>query len=64
MINSQTLPLPKALTPVYKAARNLAFSCLQRLQHGSLTVIESFESRSDEDSTTRFGDLIDGKHMR
>ncbi|WP_114785607.1 SAM-dependent methyltransferase [Vibrio tetraodonis] len=61
MINSQTLPLPKALTPLHKAARNLAFSCLQRLQHGSLTVIESFESRSDEDSTTRFGDLIDGE---
>ena len=62
MINSQTLPLPKPLTSMQKTARNIAFTCLNRLQHGSLTVIESFDSQVSEDATTYFGNNVDERN--
>ena len=43
MIDSQTLTLSKQLTVLQKAARELAFSCLNKLSVGSLKVVESFE---------------------
>ncbi|MBU2897856.1 SAM-dependent methyltransferase [Vibrio hepatarius] len=62
MINSQTLPLPKPLTSMQKTARNIAFTCLNRLQHGSLTVIESFDSQVSEGAMNYFGSHVDERN--
>jgi len=55
MINSQTLPLPTQLTSVQKTARNIAFSCLYKIQYGSLTIIESFGSQGAPQVRESFG---------
>ena len=44
MIDSQALTLSKQLTVLQKAARELAFSCLNKLNIGSLKVVEVFET--------------------
>lgn len=55
MINSQTLPLPTQLTTVQKTARNFAFSCLNKIQFGSLTIVESFGSQGPDQVRETFG---------
>ncbi|MEH0689540.1 class I SAM-dependent methyltransferase [Vibrio cholerae] len=49
-MNSQVMPIPRALTTVQKTARNLAFSTLSHLQVGTLTIREVF---SDSDGSQR-----------
>lgn len=61
MINSQTLTLPVQLTSVQKTARNIAFTCLYKLQVGSLTVIESFGEQSSQRVREQFGQPKDGQ---
>lgn len=55
MMSSQTLPLPYKLTTVQKSARNIAFSCLNKLQVGSLTVVESFQQETSQRIREVFG---------
>ncbi|TFH92803.1 SAM-dependent methyltransferase [Vibrio ouci] len=55
MMSSQTLPLPRKLTTVQKSARNIAFSCLNKLQVGSLTIVESFQQGSSQRLREVFG---------
>lgn len=55
MISSQTLTLPVQLSSVQKTARNIAFSCLCKLQVGSLTVIESYSEQSSQRMREQFG---------
>ncbi|MEL7291779.1 MAG: cyclopropane-fatty-acyl-phospholipid synthase family protein [Pseudomonadota bacterium] len=61
MINSQTLPFPTQLTSLQKSARNIAFSCLYKLQVGSLTVIENFAQQANQGSRENFGKPQDGQ---
>ncbi|WP_100753020.1 SAM-dependent methyltransferase [Vibrio salilacus] len=61
MINSQTLPFPRQLTSVQKTARNIAFSCLCKLQVGSLTVIENFVDDASQGVSENFGKPQDGQ---
>lgn len=61
MIHSQTLPMPNPLTLMQKAARSIAFSCLSKLQHGSLTIVESFDSQVSKETHVQFGNTIDKK---
>ncbi len=57
MLNATSLEVPKALNTFQKTARNIAFSCLYKLEIGSLTVVESYqkESGSLESNRTQFG---------
>lgn len=61
MINSQTLPLPAQLTSVQKTARNIAFSCLCKIQFGSLTVVESFRVEGSQQVRESFGTPRNGQ---
>ncbi|KGY12783.1 cyclopropane-fatty-acyl-phospholipid synthase [Vibrio tubiashii] len=61
MINSQTLPLPAQLTSMQKTARNIAFSCLCKIQFGSLTVVESFGVEGSQQVRESFGSPINGQ---
>jgi cyclopropane-fatty-acyl-phospholipid synthase len=62
MMNSSTLPLPKPLTSVQKTARNIAFSCLYKLQIGSLTIVESFDDQQGTHQVREtFGNRNNGK---
>lgn len=61
MINSQTLALPVQLSSVQKTARNIAFSCLCKLQVGSLTVIESFSDEPALRVREQFGKPKEGQ---
>lgn len=55
MIDSQTLPWPRQLTSIQKTARNIAFSCLCKLQFGSLTIVESFHGDASLHERETFG---------
>ncbi len=61
MINSQTLPLPAQLTSMQKTARNIAFSCLCKIQFGSLTVVESFGVEGSQQVRESFGSPKNGQ---
>jgi cyclopropane-fatty-acyl-phospholipid synthase len=61
MINSQTLTLPVQLNSVQKTARNIAFSCLHKLEFGSLTVIESFGNQPSQRVREQFGQPREGQ---
>lgn len=56
MLNSQTLALPKQLTGLQKSARSFIFRCLQRLDVGTLTIIETFSNEGASSQET-FGVL-------
>lgn len=42
MINVTSMDMPNSLSAWQKSARNVAFKCLQYLDVGSLTIVESF----------------------
>lgn len=50
MLNTSSMALTSPLSTAQKAARTLIFKCLQRMEIGTLTVIESFQSDSQERS--------------
>ncbi len=52
MLNTSSMALTSPLSTAQKAARNLIFKCLQRMEIGTLTVIESFQSDTQERSET------------
>lgn len=60
MQNSESLELPKQLTSLQKSARSITLKCLQRLEVGTLTIIESF---TDGSATARetFGTPREGE---
>jgi cyclopropane-fatty-acyl-phospholipid synthase len=63
MLNATSLEVPKVLNTFQKTARNIAFSCLYKLEIGSLTLVESYqkESGSLESSRTQFGSPKQGE---
>lgn len=48
MLNTSSMPLTSPLSSAQKAARSIIFQCLQRMEFGTLTVIESFQSEQQE----------------
>lgn len=60
MQNSESLELPKQLTSLQKSARSITLKCLQRLEVGTLTIVESF---TDGSATSRetFGTPREGE---
>ncbi|CAM2973553.1 Cyclopropane-fatty-acyl-phospholipid synthase [Vibrio mytili] len=50
MLNTTSMPLPLKLTTTQKAARGVIFQCLQNMDVGCLTVIESFKTDAAERS--------------
>lgn len=51
MINSQVIPYPRQLSSGQKTARNLAFTLLQKLEVGSLTIVESLDEEHAKQRT-------------
>ena len=51
MINSQVIPYPRQLSSGQKTARNLVFTLLQKLEVGSLTILESFDEEHAKQRT-------------
>ncbi len=54
MLNTSSMVMPRQLSTTQKAARRIIFQCLQKMETGTLTVIESFHTESRERSE-RFG---------
>ncbi|EJN6828560.1 class I SAM-dependent methyltransferase [Vibrio cidicii] len=54
MLNTSSMVMPCQLSTTQKAARRIIFQCLQKMETGTLTVIESFHTESRERSE-RFG---------
>ncbi|MGR5237755.1 class I SAM-dependent methyltransferase [Vibrio alfacsensis] len=50
MLNTTSMAMPRELTTTQKAARGVLFQCLQKMEIGCLTVIESFKTESTERS--------------
>ncbi|PLX59273.1 MAG: SAM-dependent methyltransferase [Vibrio alginolyticus] len=50
MLNTSSMTLPRKLTTTQKAARGVIFQCLQKIEIGCLTVIESFKTETAERS--------------
>ncbi len=50
MLNTSSMTLPRKLTTTQKAARGVIFQCLQKMEIGCLTVIESFKTETTERS--------------
>lgn len=50
MLNTSSMTLPRKLTTTQKAARGVIFQCLQKMEIGCLTVIESFKTETKERS--------------
>lgn len=57
MLQTTSLDVPKTLTGLQKTAKGVAFGCLQKLEIGTLTIIESFSSdgASTRQVEERFG---------
>ncbi len=57
MLQTTSLDVPKTLTGLQKTAKGVAFGCLQKLEIGTLTIIESFSSEgaSTRQVEERFG---------
>lgn len=51
MINSQVIPYPRQLSSGQKTARNIAFTLLQKLDVGALTILESFDEERAKQRT-------------
>ncbi|USD59400.1 class I SAM-dependent methyltransferase [Vibrio sp. SCSIO 43140] len=47
MLQTTSLDVPKTLTGIQKTAKGVAFGCLQKLEIGTLTIIESFSTSGD-----------------
>ncbi|MET2898586.1 cyclopropane-fatty-acyl-phospholipid synthase family protein [Vibrio rotiferianus] len=50
MLNTTSMAMPRELTTTQKAARGVLFQCLQKMEIGCLTVIESFKTETMERS--------------
>lgn len=50
MLNTTSMAMPRELTTTQKAARGVLFQCLQKMEIGCLTVIESFKTETTERS--------------
>jgi cyclopropane-fatty-acyl-phospholipid synthase len=50
MLNTTSMAMPRELTTTQKAARGVLFQCLQKIEIGCLTVIESFKTETTERS--------------
>lgn len=50
MLNTTSMAMPRELTTTQKAARGVLFQCLQKMEVGCLTVIESFKTETTERS--------------
>ncbi|PQJ45771.1 SAM-dependent methyltransferase [Vibrio campbellii] len=50
MLNTTSMAMPRELTTTQKAARRVLFQCLQKMEIGCLTVIESFKTETTERS--------------
>lgn len=50
MLNTTSITLPGKLTTTQKAARGVIFQCLQKMEMGCLTIIESFHTETKERS--------------
>ncbi|GAD78991.1 SAM-dependent methyltransferase [Vibrio ezurae] len=50
MYNSQSLVIEKEFSPLQRSARAMVFKQLQNLKHGSLTIVERFDSYSSVQS--------------
>ena len=50
MLNTTSMAMPRELTTTQKAARGVLFQCLQKMESGCLTVIESFKTEMTERS--------------
>ncbi len=50
MLNTTSIALPHKLTTTQKAARGVIFQCLQKMEMGCLTIIESFHTETKERS--------------
>jgi len=50
MLNTTSMAMPRELTTTQKAARGVLFQCLQKMEIGCLTVIESFKTEATERS--------------
>ncbi|EPA0544945.1 SAM-dependent methyltransferase [Vibrio alginolyticus] len=50
MLNTTSMAMPRELTTTQKAARGVLFQCLQNMEIGCLTVIESFKTETTERS--------------
>ncbi|EJC6861946.1 class I SAM-dependent methyltransferase [Vibrio parahaemolyticus] len=50
MLNTTSIALPRKLTTTQKAARGVIFQCLQKMEMGCLTIIESFHTETNERS--------------
>ncbi|ANO33191.1 cyclopropane-fatty-acyl-phospholipid synthase [Vibrio breoganii] len=61
MYDSQSLVIEKDLSPLQRSARALLLNHLQKLQHGRLTIIERFESKSVSESL-EFGCATESFH--
>ncbi|MDW3190250.1 SAM-dependent methyltransferase, partial [Vibrio sp. Vb0932] len=46
MLNTTSIALPRKLTTTQKAARGVIFQCLQKMEMGCLTIIESFHTET------------------
>lgn len=46
MLNTTSMAMPRELTTTQKAARGVLFQCLQKMEIGCLTVIESFKTET------------------
>ncbi|WP_425669632.1 class I SAM-dependent methyltransferase [Vibrio owensii] len=50
MLNTTSMAMPRELTTTQKAARGVLFQCLQKMEIGCLTVIESFKTETTDRS--------------
>lgn len=50
MLNTTSIAMPRELTTTQRAARGVLFQCLQKMEIGCLTVIESFKTETTERS--------------
>lgn len=50
MLNTTSMAMPRELTTTQKVARGVLFQCLQKMEIGCLTVIESFKTETTERS--------------
>ncbi|PMH46761.1 cyclopropane-fatty-acyl-phospholipid synthase [Vibrio sp. 10N.286.49.B3] len=58
MLNTPSIALPIGLTHIQKTARTIAFKCLEKLEHGHLTLIENYDVPNQDakaQRTERFG---------
>ncbi|MGR5067268.1 MULTISPECIES: SAM-dependent methyltransferase [Vibrio] len=61
MLNTTSMAMPRELSTTQKAARGVLFQCLQKMEIGCLTVIESFKTETTERSERFATSNVDDK---